>query len=167
MLDGSKISKVDHRVAKAVAYEAFSRTMHMMSTEGTIMKPRSGKNFAGWKTQNVSVSVVDESARTATTASTIMATVIEVRALGSTAMDTTALDPVAEVTSRVGVGCMILGLPLPNTVPTICTIRNLISAVWVTGLGNWSRILVGDGPDGRDFRFMLRYCVGPGNIGLM
>ncbi len=157
MLDGSKIFKVDHRVVKLVAYEPLSPAMHLMRIEGTIMKPRSGKNFAGWKTPNVSVSVVDESARPATTALTAMVTVIEVRALDFTVMDTTALDLGVEVMSRVGVGCMILAFALPNTVLTICTIRNLISAGWVMGLGNWSRILVGDGPDGRTFK--LSYVI--------
>ena len=172
MLDGSKISKVDHRAAEVVACDPLSPTMHMISIEGTIMKPRSVKNSAGWRTRNVSVSVVDESARPATTALTATVRVIEVMALDFIVKVTTVLDLVVEVTSRVEVGCMILGLALRNTAPTICTIRNLILAGWVMGLGDWLRILVGNGPGGRASKLcqdiMLgqsasRYHVGPGN----
>lgn len=149
MLDGSKISKVGHRAAEVVACDPLSPTMHMISIEGTIMTPRSVKNSAGRRTRNVSVSVVDEIARPATTALTVTARVIGVMALDTIVMVTTVLDLVVEVTSRVEVGCMTLGLALRNTTPTICTIRNLILVGWVMGLGKWLRILVGNGPSGR------------------
>jgi hypothetical protein len=126
IFDGKKTSKVDRPPAEVVAYGLQSLTTHTNSKDEKTVKPRSGKSSARWKTRNVSVFAVDESAKPAMTASTASVRATEVMAPDCIVMVTTALD--IEATIREGVGRMIRGLARRSTTHIMCTTRNLISA---------------------------------------
>lgn len=135
MLDGKKTFKVDHPAAEAATYVPQSSTTQVNRREETITKKRYEKSSAGSKTQHVSVSDVDENAKTVTTALTASVKAIEAIAPDFTVRVTTALD--IEVTNRGEVGCMILDLARRSTIHIMCTIRSLISAGWVMALARW------------------------------
>jgi hypothetical protein len=135
MLDGKKTYKVDRPRAEVVVYGLQSPTTHANSRAEKTVEPRSGKSSVRWKTRNVSVSAVDESAKPAMTALIASVRATEVMGQDCIVMVTTALD--IEVTSRGVVGCMIRVLARRSITPIMCTTRNLISAGWVRELASW------------------------------
>jgi len=119
-----------------------------------IAKPASVTRCKGWKKKSAYGPAVVKSAKPATTVSTASAKAIEAMAPDSTAVAILATVSTAlkdEVMSRIGVACMTLALVRRSIIHIMCTIRSLISVVWVRGWAGWSRIRVGGGHGGRDF----------------
>lgn len=152
ILDGKKTFRADRRIAELVPCTQQRPAPHMDGEEGMNVELRFEKKFARLKTQNASVSVVDESVSQATTASTVSVRVSTVTILITIALDIAAM-------SRAEVGRAIAAFTLRSITHITCTILRATSVGWAMVLGAWLRTPLGHGSRGRASVFSLQCYV--------